>query len=241
MSRIKEDYTRTATPAARSPARHGAVGPRGYRGGDDHVLHLRGVHIHHRPDHQGDRLQLRGRRFLDAFVVRLTLIPAVMAIIGSRIWYHRSGSPGAFPDPDIEGPVAPRKTAHRELAAAGTFAGRDKSLMTSAAIRTSAELRARLSMPTSSRTPTASPGSLPGARLCRLLRRDRRGTGRHAIRAFFRETFALSLTSRRPSTGSWPTKPRRSSAARNGHLHRQVRFPGHPPEFDEISALRLVI
>ncbi|CAL9358735.1 Membrane protein YdfJ [Streptomyces sp. enrichment culture] len=39
---------------------------------------------------------------LDAFVVRLTLVPAVMAIVGGRIWSH----PRWFrrlPDPDIEG------------------------------------------------------------------------------------------------------------------------------------------
>src|SRR6266516_2105733 len=41
---------------------HRAVGPRGHRGGDDHVLHLRGLHVHQRPDHQGNRLQLRRRR-----------------------------------------------------------------------------------------------------------------------------------------------------------------------------------
>ncbi|MBN9618621.1 MAG: MMPL family transporter, partial [Actinobacteria bacterium] len=41
--------------------------------------------------------------FLDAFVVRLTLVPAVMAIIGSRIWYHPRWYARYIPDPDIEG------------------------------------------------------------------------------------------------------------------------------------------
>ncbi|MCU1645245.1 MAG: putative drug exporter of the superfamily [Nocardia sp.] len=41
--------------------------------------------------------------FLDAFVVRLTLIPAVMALIGSRIWYHPRWFAKYIPDPDIEG------------------------------------------------------------------------------------------------------------------------------------------
>ena len=40
---------------------------------------------------------------LDAFVVRLTLVPAVMAIIGSRIWYHPRWFARHVPDPDIEG------------------------------------------------------------------------------------------------------------------------------------------
>jgi RND superfamily putative drug exporter len=41
--------------------------------------------------------------FLDAFVVRLTLVPAVMAIIGSKIWYHPRWFNKYVPDPDIEG------------------------------------------------------------------------------------------------------------------------------------------
>ncbi|MFC1442599.1 MMPL family transporter [Streptacidiphilus sp. N1-10] len=41
--------------------------------------------------------------FLDAFVVRLTLVPAVMAIVGSRVWYHPRWFARHVPDPDIEG------------------------------------------------------------------------------------------------------------------------------------------
>jgi putative drug exporter of the RND superfamily len=41
--------------------------------------------------------------FLDAFVVRLTLVPAVMAIIRSRLWYHPEWFARYIPDPDIEG------------------------------------------------------------------------------------------------------------------------------------------
>ncbi|HEY0934925.1 MAG TPA: MMPL family transporter [Trebonia sp.] len=41
--------------------------------------------------------------FLDAFVVRLTLVPAVMAIVGSRLWYHPRWFARRVPDPDIEG------------------------------------------------------------------------------------------------------------------------------------------
>jgi len=60
--------------------------------------------------------------FLDAFVVRLTLVPAVMAIIGSRIWYHPEWFAKYIPDPDIEGQRLEHKPAQRELAAAGTTA-----------------------------------------------------------------------------------------------------------------------
>jgi putative drug exporter of the RND superfamily len=58
--------------------------------------------------------------FLDAFVVRLTLVPAVMAIARSRIWYHPAWFGRRVPDPDIEGQRLERTLADRELAAAGT-------------------------------------------------------------------------------------------------------------------------
>ena len=60
--------------------------------------------------------------FLDAFVVRLTLVPAVMAIIGSRLWYHPQWFARHIPDPDIEGQRLAHQPAERELAAAGTSA-----------------------------------------------------------------------------------------------------------------------
>jgi RND superfamily putative drug exporter len=41
--------------------------------------------------------------FLDAFVVRLTLVPAIMAIIRSKLWYHPEWFAKYVPDPDIEG------------------------------------------------------------------------------------------------------------------------------------------
>ena len=60
--------------------------------------------------------------FLDAFVVRLTLVPAVMAIIRSRLWYHPEWFAKYIPDPDIEGQRLKHKPAERELAAAGASA-----------------------------------------------------------------------------------------------------------------------
>ncbi|WP_052850267.1 MMPL family transporter [Streptomyces avicenniae] len=41
--------------------------------------------------------------FLDAFVVRLTLVPAVMALAGRHIWSHPRWFDRHLPDPDIEG------------------------------------------------------------------------------------------------------------------------------------------
>jgi putative drug exporter of the RND superfamily len=60
--------------------------------------------------------------FLDAFVVRLTLVPAVMAIAGSRLWYHPRWFARYVPDPDIEGQRLDRELAGAELAPAGASA-----------------------------------------------------------------------------------------------------------------------
>jgi len=40
---------------------------------------------------------------IDAFVIRLTLVPAFMAIAGAKIWYHPKWFARYVPDPDIEG------------------------------------------------------------------------------------------------------------------------------------------
>jgi RND superfamily putative drug exporter len=41
--------------------------------------------------------------FLDAFVVRLTLIPAIMSVLGRRVWAHSKWFARYVPDVDIEG------------------------------------------------------------------------------------------------------------------------------------------
>jgi RND superfamily putative drug exporter len=56
--------------------------------------------------------------FLDAFVVRLTLVPAVMAILRARIWYHPAWFARYVPDPDIEGQRLDDELARGELATA---------------------------------------------------------------------------------------------------------------------------
>jgi RND superfamily putative drug exporter len=63
--------------------------------------------------------------FLDAFVVRLTLVPAVMAMVGSRLWYHPRWFARHVPDPDIEGQRLEQVFASRQLAAA-TTSGREE-------------------------------------------------------------------------------------------------------------------
>ena len=50
--------------------------------------------------------------FIDAFIVRLTLVPAAMAIIGDKIWYHPAWFARYVPDPDIEGERLEAKLSH---------------------------------------------------------------------------------------------------------------------------------
>ncbi len=52
----------------------------------------------------------------DAFIVRLTLVPTVMAILGSRLWHQPRWFEKYVPDPDIEGQRlrTPRPTAATE-------------------------------------------------------------------------------------------------------------------------------
>jgi hypothetical protein len=40
---------------------------------------------------------------IDAFVVRLALVPAIMAVVRSKLWYHPRWFARYVPDPDIEG------------------------------------------------------------------------------------------------------------------------------------------
>ena len=57
--------------------------------------------------------------FLDAFVVRLTLVPAVMAIVQSKLWYHPQWFAKYVPDPDIEGQKLEHKLESGELVSVG--------------------------------------------------------------------------------------------------------------------------
>jgi RND superfamily putative drug exporter len=61
--------------------------------------------------------------FLDAFVVRLTLVPAVMAVIRSKLWYHPQWFARYVPDPDIEGKRLDEMLAATALEQERTAAG----------------------------------------------------------------------------------------------------------------------
>ncbi|MQY23629.1 MMPL family transporter [Nocardia macrotermitis] len=61
---------------------------------------------------------------LDAFVVRLTLVPAVMAIADRQFWYHPQWFAKYVPDPDIEG-----EKLERRLAAEGARAEESEAVV----------------------------------------------------------------------------------------------------------------
>ena len=63
---------------------------------------------------------------VDAFVVRLALVPAVMAIVGDKIWYHPRWFARLVPDADIEGE---RLEAELAQEAAETADARDGALL----------------------------------------------------------------------------------------------------------------
>jgi RND superfamily putative drug exporter len=52
--------------------------------------------------------------FLDAFIVRLILVPAIMAAIGHRFWYHPQWFARTVPDLDIEGEKLAHLMAQRD-------------------------------------------------------------------------------------------------------------------------------
>jgi RND superfamily putative drug exporter len=62
---------------------------------------------------------------VDAFLVRLTLVPAIMAIVGKNFWYHPKWFTRRIPDPDIEGAQLEKRLAARKVpvaSAGGTTA-----------------------------------------------------------------------------------------------------------------------
>ncbi|MYX44148.1 MMPL family transporter [Streptomyces sp. SID89] len=63
--------------------------------------------------------------FVDAFVVRMTLVPAVMALIGRQAWRMPRWLGRLVPEVDIEGARLPAARAAGPAAGAGVVVGRD--------------------------------------------------------------------------------------------------------------------
>ncbi|WP_063008430.1 hypothetical protein [Nocardia kruczakiae] len=64
---------------------------------------------------------------LDAFVVRLRLVPAVMALVGNRMWHHPRWFGRLVPDLDIEGARLADRVRGEHTAAAGAETARPAS------------------------------------------------------------------------------------------------------------------
>jgi putative drug exporter of the RND superfamily len=103
VSRMKEELTKTddALDAVRSGVGHSARVVTGA------ALIMFGVFVAFLaggdPIIKSVGLTLAVGVFLDAFVVRLTLIPAIMSILGNKMWAHSKWFDSYVPDVDIEG------------------------------------------------------------------------------------------------------------------------------------------
>jgi RND superfamily putative drug exporter len=103
VSRIKEDYTRTGD--ARGAVERGTA--RSTRVVTAAALVMVAIFVAFLaaddPTIKSIGFSFAVGVFIDAFVVRLTLVPAVMAVIGKKMWYHPRWFARHVPDPDIEG------------------------------------------------------------------------------------------------------------------------------------------
>ena len=87
VSRMRERFVHAVTPRTRSSGLH-RQRPRGDRGGHDHDGRLRRLHpVPDDPIIKSIGLSLAFGILADAFLVRLTLVPAVMALLGRRAWW----------------------------------------------------------------------------------------------------------------------------------------------------------
>jgi RND superfamily putative drug exporter len=119
VSRIKEEYTRNGD-ARRAVQRGTGLSARVVTAA---ALIMFSIFVafmfSHDPTIKAIGFSFAAGVFLDAFVVRLTLVPAVMAIVGSKLWYHPQWFARYVPDADIEGKRVEEELARRELAPAG--------------------------------------------------------------------------------------------------------------------------
>jgi RND superfamily putative drug exporter len=120
VSRIKEDYTKNGD--ARRAVRRGTA--QSARVVTAAALIMFSIFVafmvNNNPTIKTIGFAFAAGVFLDAFIVRLTLVPAVMAIAGSRLWYHPRWFAKYVPDADIEGHRLDQQLAEGELEPAGS-------------------------------------------------------------------------------------------------------------------------
>jgi RND superfamily putative drug exporter len=111
VSRIKEDFTLTGD--ARGAVERGTG--QSARVVTAAALIMFGVFVAFvfaaDPDIKAIGFTLAVGVLFDAFIVRLTLVPAAMAVLGSRLWYHPQWFARLVPDADIEGQRLERELA----------------------------------------------------------------------------------------------------------------------------------
>ena len=109
VSRMHEAHAHGATP--RDAVRDGfrALRPRGHGGGADHDLGLRGLHPPDDPVVKSIGLAFAVGILIDAFLIRMTLIPALMTLMGARAWWLPKWLDRAVPNLDLEGTSLERR------------------------------------------------------------------------------------------------------------------------------------
>ena len=102
-----------------APARHGRRAGlprrrvRRHRGRDHHGLGLRRVHLLRERDHPADRFRARrSASSLDAFVVRMFIVPALMHLAGDWAWWLPKWLDRLIPNVDVEGASLERRHPH---------------------------------------------------------------------------------------------------------------------------------
>jgi putative drug exporter of the RND superfamily len=118
VSRIKEEFTRTGDAAA-AVERGTAVSARVVTAAALIMFSVFAAFM------TGDNFTIKAIGFslaagvlFDAFIVRLTLVPAIMSLAGGRIWYHPKWFARRVPDLDIEGARLKLEPSARDLTAA---------------------------------------------------------------------------------------------------------------------------
>ena len=104
VSRMREEYVHGAEAARGRRHRRPPRGPGRRRRGADHVLRLRQLRRHRRRRRsRRSRFGLAVGIFVDAFLVRMTLVPAVLALLGRSAWWLPRWLDRILPDLDVEG------------------------------------------------------------------------------------------------------------------------------------------
>ncbi len=102
VTRMREEYVRGEGPR-HHPQRLPAGCARGHGGGDHHDQCLRRLHPGAEPMIKLIGFGLAMAILFDAFLVRMTIVPAVLALLGRHTWWLPRWLDRALPNVDVEG------------------------------------------------------------------------------------------------------------------------------------------